>query len=79
MLPNRDIYGRKYNKEEFVEKANKVHNNKFTYPGIYVNSLTKIEICCPDHGIFQQVPASHLYGIGCPACTGNKDTQRKMF
>lgn len=72
MLPNRDIYGRKYNKEEFVEKANKVHNNKFTYPGIYVNSLTKIEICCPVHGVFQQVPASHLSGIGCPACTGNK-------
>lgn len=44
MLPNRDIYGRKYNKEEFVEKSNKVHNNKYTYPGVYVNSRDKIEI-----------------------------------
>lgn len=72
MLPKRNIYNRKYTKEDFVERANIVHKNKFTYPGEYINSITKIEICCPVHGIFTQVPASHLLGIGCPACSGNK-------
>ena len=72
MLPKRNIYNRKYTKEDFVERANIVHKNKFTYPSEYINSITKIEICCPVHGIFTQVPASHLSGIGCPACSGNK-------
>lgn len=58
-----------YTNEKFIAKANEIHKNKYTYPNLkYKNSQTKIEICCPKHGIFKQRPASHLYGYGCSRC-----------
>lgn len=43
--------------EEFIEKANKVHNSKYNYQQVeYKNALTKIKIICPIHGEFYQEP-----------------------
>jgi Zn finger protein HypA/HybF involved in hydrogenase expression len=54
---------------EWIERFNKVHNNKYDYSKInYVKYNTKIEIICPEHGSFFQRPDSHLYGSGCPKC-----------
>ena len=57
-------------KEEFIKKANLIHNFKYDYSLTnYVNSKTKIKIICKKCGvIFEQVPLSHLKGIGCPKC-----------
>lgn len=55
-------------KEDFIEKANKIHNNKYLYPGDYKNSLTNIKITCPIHGDFFQTPGNHLTGKGCNRC-----------
>jgi hypothetical protein len=42
----------------------------------YVNNAMKVKIICPEHGIFEQNPASHLSGIGCPKCgRGQKSTE----
>jgi Zn finger protein HypA/HybF involved in hydrogenase expression len=70
-------------KDNFIKKANKVHNNKYTYENvIYVNSKTKVNITCKDHGDFQQYMYHHLNNSGCPKCgkesmaatkRGNKD------
>ena len=55
--------------EEFIEKANKVHNNKYDYSKTnYINYRTKVCIICPEHGEFWQVPNYHLFGAGCPVC-----------
>jgi hypothetical protein len=55
--------------KEFVEKANSVHNNKYTYEkSEYVNNKTKTIITCPEHGDFIQLPMNHLAGFGCPVC-----------
>jgi len=55
--------------EDFIERANVIHKNKYTYPEIkYTNSRTKIPIFCYIHGIFLQRPHSHLKGGGCPEC-----------
>lgn len=60
---------KKQTQEDFISKANKKHNNKFDYSKVdYVNSTTKVIIICPEHGEFNQPPASHVYGIGCPYC-----------
>lgn len=62
-------------KEEFIEKANKIHNRKYTYDKekiVYVNNNVKIPILCPIHGEFWQRPANHLLGIGCPFCQTSK-------
>lgn len=59
----------KLKSEEFIEKANKKHNNKYDYSLVeYENRNTPIWIICPIHGKFSQTPNSHLYGHGCPEC-----------
>lgn len=68
-IRERDCLG----KERFVEKAIKVHGNKFDYSkAIYVNYTTPIIIICPKHGEFLQTPGDHLSGHGCPKCNNSK-------
>jgi hypothetical protein len=63
----------KSNIDDFVDKANKKHNNKYTYPDKnYINGITPISIECPYHGLFKQTPGNHLKGIGCSKCSGNR-------
>ena len=53
----------------FIDEANKKHNGKYDYSLVnYVNSHTKTEFICFEHGIFEQAPYSHLLGRGCPKC-----------
>lgn len=61
----------KKTKTQFVEEANIVHNGKYKYPSEYINAATHMEIECPKHGIFRQVPDTHLNGCGCPVCASN--------
>ncbi len=64
--------------EEFIEKANIVHNNKFDYSKVeYVNNHTKVCIICPEHGEFWQTPKLHLRGDGCKKCFCAKMSQKK--
>lgn len=54
---------------EFIEKARKIHGNKFDYSKVeYINNHTKVCIICPIHGVFFQTPNSHLQGAQCPLC-----------
>lgn len=76
--PSRHISGRgcwkcggskKLTTQEFVEKANKVHNNYYNYAKTsYINSQTKVVVTCPIHGDFLITPNNHLKGEGCPIC-----------
>lgn len=55
--------------ELFIEKAIKVHGNKYNYSKVeYINAYTKVCITCPIHGEFWQVPHDHLKGAGCKIC-----------
>lgn len=55
---------------EFELKANKVHNNLYSYPLVkYTNAITKVEIICYKHGSFWQTPHNHLKGTSCPYCS----------
>lgn len=50
-------------KEEFVSRARKIHNKKYTYNKvIYKGNHIKIIITCPIHGDFEQQPYAHLAG-----------------
>ena len=65
------------NTEEFIKKAQEVHNNKYDYSKVeYANNTSKVCIICPEHGEFWQQPNNHLHGQGCPKCgkinMGNK-------
>ena len=61
--------------EEFIIKANKIHNDEYDYTkSEYVNNQTKVCIICKEHGEFWQTPHNHLKGQGCPQC---KDIWKK--
>ena len=60
---------RTISKEVFIERANKIHNGKFDYSKVeFTNMHDKIQIICPEHGVFEQVAYDHLGGHGCPEC-----------
>ena len=64
-----------YTTPEFIDKANSIHNNKYSYDKAnYVNTKTKVTITCPVHGDFEQIPNSHLAGNGCDSCDLEKRT-----
>ena len=63
----------KLNTISFIEKAKKVHGDKYDYSKVeYIDSKTKVCIICPKHGEFLQAPNKHLLGQGCPLCSESK-------
>jgi hypothetical protein len=61
---------RKSNTLEFVNRAQKVHNNKYDYSQVvYKKANEKVNIVCSKHGTFQQTPHQHLVGDGCKKCS----------
>ena len=69
----------KSNTTDFIEKSIKIHNDKYDYSKVeYVNALTKVKIICKTHGIFVQIPNSHLNGSGCSKCGNSKGENEIM-
>ena len=61
---------KKSSTKEFIEKARKVHGDKYDYSKVeYINNKTKVCIICPEHGEFWQTPNCHLSGDGCAKCS----------
>ena len=55
--------------EKFIEESIKIHKDKYDYSLVnYITNSTKVNIICKKHGIFSQVPQSHLIGNGCKKC-----------
>lgn len=66
--------------DEFINMSNIIHKNRYDYSLVkYINAHTKIKIICKEHGIFEQEPRAHLYGYGCPQCSGNKKLTNEIF
>ena len=56
--------------EEFIERAKKIHGNKYDYSKVeYINAHTKVTIICPIHGEFKIRPYALLHGQNCPKCS----------
>lgn len=54
---------------QFIERSNKIHNNKYDYTkSIYSTIFDKVIITCPIHGEFSQKPVYHINGSECPLC-----------
>ena len=72
-------YGnQKSDTKEFIEKAQKIHGNKYDYSKVnYVNNYTKVCIICPEHGEFWQKPNNHLHGNGCKKCSYKNAVRRQ--
>jgi very-short-patch-repair endonuclease len=58
-----------YSTLEIINDFKKIHKYKYNYSKVkYLNNNNKIEIICPEHGSFWQLPYSHRIGNGCPKC-----------
>lgn len=56
----------------FINDAKKIHGDKYDYSKTkYTTKRNKVEIICPKHGSFWQLPYTHLCGNGCPICGGS--------
>jgi hypothetical protein len=59
--------------QSFIEKANKIHFNKYDYSQVnYKNGEDKVIIICQKHGPFIQTAKDHLIGHGCVNCRRSK-------
>jgi very-short-patch-repair endonuclease len=59
----------KLDTQTFIEKAIKIHGNKYIYSKVnYINNYTNLIIICNKHGEFTQQPYVHLLEHGCPSC-----------
>lgn len=66
--------------EEFIDKAKKIHGNRYEYSkSKYVKSIKKVIIICDKHGKFKQTPNKHLQGQGCFKCSKNRPITNEIF
>jgi len=67
--------------DKFIEKAIKIHDNKYDYSLVkYINNRTRIKIICPIHGVFEQTPDKHINSKrGCQVCGGTKKLTTEEF
>jgi len=69
-------YAGKKTTEQFIDNAKRVHRDRYDYSLVkYKNNQTKVKIICPEHGVFEQTPNSHLSNNGCPTCS--RDNRKK--
>jgi very-short-patch-repair endonuclease len=71
---------KKLTKDRFIEKSINIHRDKYDYVLVdYKNTLTKVKIICPKHGVFEQTPGNHYSGKGCKLCVGNVSLKNSGF
>ena len=71
---------KKLTTDQFIEKSNKIHNYKYDYSLVnYIKNNIKVEIICPIHGVFKQLPYAHLRGQGCKKCAKNTKRTSEEF
>ena len=58
--------------DQFLVKAKRIYGDYYDYSKVvYVNSSTKVQIVCPEHGVFHKSPQKFLGAKqGCSECNG---------
>jgi very-short-patch-repair endonuclease len=71
--PSCYLEGMRKDKSEFIEKAKEIHGDKYDYSLVdYKTARIKVDIICPIHGVFKQIPDSHTRSSnpsGCIECS----------
>lgn len=59
---------------EFLRRSKLAHGDLYGYDlVVYKNARTKVDIVCPYHGVFSQLPPSHTDGRGCYKCSQSEN------
>lgn len=72
---------RKLTTEEFIDRARKIHGEKYDYSKVEYKSIkSPLTIICKEHGEFTQTADNHLnMKQGCPMCANNKRKTTSEF
>jgi len=67
--------------EKFIEKSKLKHGDRYDYSQVeYKTSHIKVDIICPEHGVFSLEPRKHMYANrGCPKCGRSRCGDYKKF
>lgn len=57
--------------EQALKRLVEVHGSLYQYCN-YKSYMESIDICCPEHGWFNQKYYNHIRGTGCPKCKNSK-------
>lgn len=69
---------KKLTTEEFINRARKIHGDKYDYSKVqYTKNNIEVIITCPIHSDFKQTPNKHLIGHGCDKC-GKETAHNKL-
>jgi len=65
---------RRSNSKEFIQKAIKIHGDRYDYNNVvYKSAKEHVDVTCRVHGDFSVSPSNHLSNKrGCPDCAGHK-------
>lgn len=56
--------------KQIATRGQETHSSRYTYlEDSILGTRPKMQITCPDHGIFEQSAGKHLAGQGCPKCS----------
>lgn len=69
------------NYENFIKKATELYGDRYIYTNVrYINNHTKVDIICPEHGIYRVTPNDHITKhSGCPLCCNNVSTPERLI
>ena len=75
-----DYFYNKTTLDDFIINSNITHSNKYNYSNsIYIGNKNKVDIICPEHGKFEQIPNNHIRGSGCPKCNRFNIKESALF
>lgn len=66
------------NDKDVISAFKRTHGSLYDYSLVrYTGSLKPVKIICKKHGLFEQIPKSHIKGCGCKLC-GDETVSRKL-
>ncbi len=71
---------KRLDKNKVILQFKEAHGDLYDYSKVdYVNTNTKVEIICKNHGSFFQIPKDHKKGFGCDKCGGTHSYTNEEF
>lgn len=72
--------GIKLSEQDFIDRLNKVHGDKYKYSGDFVNTNTKVKLFCQHcKEYFLIKPSKVFIGQGCPHCRAERISMTKQW
>ena len=70
----------KLSQEEVLRRCRNIHGDKYDYSeAVYTASFKKMNIICPNHGLFRQTYTSHINTVGCMKCAKDIRINKKYL